>query len=343
MRQWLLAGVLLWLPANIDARAVPCDIRPNTQTPLGPCVRLIDQKELQYDRIDGVAFREISDAAYDPSRQLLYLLSDKGRLFRLHARFSDREAVLDSPGGVRLHRPGHDRLKHRNHDSEGLTLDERGRLWVSFERQPRIERINAHGTLVERAALPQGFPPASQLRGPNKQLEALTWHPRYGLITALERPPRGTRSTDQALYALSGRTWHFQTEPIPGTSITAIETMDDGNLLVLERAVDSRHFNVVITLKKVYLDREHNSTCPTVVLGQMRADRGWSFENFEGLARVAPHRYIMVSDGGKHFYQRTVLLYFEVIACDGSAAASKGHRTPQKRRQAARSPKKSSP
>ena len=44
----------------------------------------------------------------------------------------------------------------------------------------------------------------------------------------------------------------------------------------------------------------------------MRTDKGWMIDNFEGLTRVAPHRYLMVSDDNDNFFQKTLLIYFEV-------------------------------
>jgi len=276
-----------------------------------PGLKILDEKYLDFDTIDGVSFHEISDLTYRPQRQMLYLLSDKGALFTFRARF-DTQATLSPLHGYRLTSPSGKRLPKRRRDSEGLTHDANGTLYVSFERTPRVAIVSTTGQVGTSLPLPKHLRSPRQYRKPNQQLEALAWHPKYGWIVAKERPPRGTKKIDQALYALSGRTWHFHAEDLPHNAVTAIEVMDDGNILVLERSFDKKNLRITITLKKVYLDTIRHGQCRTEILASLRTDDGWLLDNFEGLARVAPHRYVMVSDDGHKFYEKTLLIYFEV-------------------------------
>ena len=90
--------------------------------------------------------------------------------------------------------------------------------------------------------------------------------------------------------------------------------MDDGNLLVLERSFTDFMDPFVITLKKVYLGRcKQNSLCKSEILIKMNSHKGWDVDNFEGLARVGKNRYVMISDDNDNFFQRTLLIYFEVL------------------------------
>jgi hypothetical protein len=96
-----------------------------------------------------------------------------------------------------------------------------------------------------------------------------------------------------------------------------MEVMDDGNLLVLERAYGGLINPIVITLKKVFLKgcrkrRKKKRICKSEVLAQFNSNNGWHIDNFEGLAKVGKSRYVMVSDDNDNFYQRTLLVYFEV-------------------------------
>jgi hypothetical protein len=303
---WLVcAGVLL------HARIVPFRITPDSNTTLEHIV-LLDQKQLDIARLGGLTFSELSDAAYDPDSRTLWLISDRGRLFAFRARFGTQSMELIPLTGYNLRTPKGHRLKPSRRDSEGLARDGKGRLWVSFEHKPRIARIDTHGRIVRTRTLPKPLRALSKYRSKNKGIEALAWHPTYGLIAALEYPPEGTPLTEQTLYALSGKQWHFQAEQIPGSAVTAVEIMDDGNMLVLERALDIQHFALTITLKKVYLDTCTHGRCRTEVLAQMSTADGWNVDNFEGLARVAPHRYVMVSDDNNNPFQKTLLVYFEV-------------------------------
>jgi hypothetical protein len=301
----LLIGIqLIW--------ARPIDIRPDKPDPL-PGMRILDQAWLTYDRIEQVPFSEISDLAWLPKKRTLMLLSDKGRLYRFTAEFNATSMHLQPIAAYRLRTKKGRHLTHAQHDSEGLTVDGSGHLVVSFEGKARVAYLSLHGKIKRKLPLPDLLKGSHRYSGKNKQLEAIAWHPRYGLLTAKERPPKGVAPDRQSLISLRGKVWHFRAESFPNDGVTAIEVMDDGNVLVLERALDRRNLLAVITLKKVYLDTEDKAgECQTEIIGQLRSDRGWLVDNFEGLARVGSHRYVMVSDDGGNFFQKTLLIYFEV-------------------------------
>jgi hypothetical protein len=89
--------------------------------------------------------------------------------------------------------------------------------------------------------------------------------------------------------------------------------MDDGNILVLERSYTGLTNPLVITLKKVFIKNCQNRMCKTKILAKLSSHEGWEVDNFEGLAKVGDHRYVMVSDDGNNFFQKTLLVYFEVV------------------------------
>jgi len=41
-------------------------------------IRILDQKKLSFNRINGVKFSELSDLAYDRKTKILYMVGDKG-------------------------------------------------------------------------------------------------------------------------------------------------------------------------------------------------------------------------------------------------------------------------
>jgi hypothetical protein len=81
---------------------------------------------------------------------------------------------------------------------------------------------------------------------------------------------------------------------------------------VLERSFTGMLHPFVVTLKKVYLDHCQKGLCRSKVLVKMNSHKGWDVDNFEGLARVGKNRYVMISDDNDNFYQKTLLIYFEV-------------------------------
>ena len=277
-------------------------------------ITLLDQKILGFKEIGGLKFSGISDAAYEKRAKKLYLVSDEGKLFVFDASFADKIETLKAVTGATLVRKNGKKFQKWCHDSEGLTLDSRGRLYVSFEGNAKVGRFNSDGRMVKKYTIPKRLRDPKNYRSRNKSLEALVWHPKYGLLTAAEWPLKHKGKKDQTIYALSGKEWHFQAEAEQKSAVVAMEVMDDGNVLVMERSYTGLLKPFVVTLKKVYLGACENKQkmCKSELLLKMNSHSGWLIDNFEGLARVGKHRYVMVSDDNDNFFQKTLLIYFEV-------------------------------
>jgi len=302
--------LLLTWALSLAAEIYPVDITPPGSRHGTGAIKILDQKVLVIDKISGLPFAEISDLAYDNDRRYLYMVGDKGILYRFGASFSDTIADIFPIDAHRLTKERGKAFAHKV-DSEGLALDEKGRLLISFERKPKIGSFTLRGQRVIRHKLPNPLANKKHYRSANKMLESVAWHPRYGILTASELPLKKHKRRYQTLYALSGEQWHFLAEQEKKSAVTAIEVMDDGNVLVLERAYTKLTEPRTITLKKVYL-QQGGGLCRTEVLAKMPSDKGWLNDNFEGLTKVAPHRYLMISDDNANFFQRTLLIYFEV-------------------------------
>ena len=291
------------------------DIRPAAGTGTS-AIRILDQKVLSYSRIDGIKFSEISDLAYDKTTKMLYMLSDEGKLFVFHAVFGTKIEVLKPVAAAKLTKKDGKPFKKWRKDSEGMTLDGKGRLLISFEGKPKIGWFHKNsakiGQRIKKYKTPAVLRDPRHYRSRNKALEALAWHPKYGVLTTAEWPLKRDDKKQQTIYALNGKRWHFKAEAEARSGVSAIEVMDDGNLLVLERSYTGMFDPFVVTLKKVYLNQCRGGWCHTKTLLKMNSHKGWDLDNFEGLARVGKHRYVMVSDDNDNFFQKTLLIYFEV-------------------------------
>ncbi|MCF6206273.1 MAG: esterase-like activity of phytase family protein [Sulfurovum sp.] len=301
-----------WLAADIGS----VDIRPAGGSRDAQGIHILDQKVLHFSQIDGKKFSEISDLAYWPKTEKLFMLSDEGILFVFRAKFGEKIERLEPIEAAVLTQKGGRPFKKWRRDSEGMTLDDKGRLLISFEGKAKIGWFHKNsqkiGQRIRKYAIPKVLRSAKHYRSKNKSLEALAWHPKYGLLTVAEWPIRKDHKKRQTVYALDGKRWHFKAEPEAKSGVSAIEVTDDGNLLVLERSYTGLFEPFVVTLKKVYLDRCSKGWCKTKVLAKMNSHKGWDVDNFEGLARVGKNRYVMVSDDNDNFFQRTLLIYFEV-------------------------------
>jgi len=304
---WLLLGLNI-----LYAGVFSVNIAPALKENRFMGIKILDQKQLSFERISGVKFTELSDVAYHQKSKKLYFVGDRGSLFIFHAIFTDRIEALKPLSGTKLRKRSGKKFKKWQRDSEGLTLDGEGHLIVSFEGKGRIAEFREDGRLLKKYQVPLILFSPKRYRSKNKSLEAVAWHPSYGVLTAAEWPLKRYDIKEQTVYALSGRQWHFKAEPEERSAISAIEVMDDGNLLVLERSYTGLFNPFVVTLKKVYLKECGIGQCKSKVLAKLDNHKGWAVDNFEGLARVGKNRYVMVSDDNENFFQKTLLIYFEV-------------------------------
>ncbi|HFQ61821.1 MAG TPA: esterase-like activity of phytase family protein [Epsilonproteobacteria bacterium] len=309
---FFLCGVFSSLYAGISSVNIAPKLDHNTF--MG--IKILDQKQLSFSKIDGVKFAELSDVTYDTKTHILYFVGDKGTLFAFRAKFSSKIDSLEPFLAKKLRKKNGKRLKKWKRDSEGLTLDGKRRLLISFEGDAKVAWFHKNsqkvGRFIKKYALPKVLRNPKNYRSRNKSLESLAWHPRYGILTASEWPLKKDYKKNQTIYALSGKRWHFKAEPEARSAVVAMEVMDDGNLLIMERSYTGMLEPFVITLKKVIIKNCKKKICPTKVLAKMNSHKGWDIDNFEGLAHVGKNRYVMVSDDGDNFFQKTLLLYFEV-------------------------------
>lgn len=307
-----LCLLLILCLSGLLAEVYPVDITPKGNRSIFGAIKILDQKEIILPKIDSLPFAEASDLAYDGQEEKLYMVGDKGMLYAFHIKLTDK---IDRLTPLSAHLLTKNKGKHfkKKVDAEGLTLNSKGQLLISFERKPKIASFDFSGQRISKHKLPSTLQNPKHYRHRNKMLESVAYHPTYGILTAAEHPLKKQPLSQQTIYSLQGKRWNFLAGTEKKSAITAIEVMDDGNLLILERAFSSPIEARVITLKKLFLGTKKGGLYRTQILAKLSSDDGWKNDNFEGLARVGPHRYLMISDDNANFFQRTLLIYFEVI------------------------------
>jgi len=281
----------------------------NNRTNSKATLHILDQISLEYPVKKALPFSEISDLTYEKKRRILYMIGDKGYFYKFHIIFKDKIRKVKYLEAYQIN----EKKKPPKYDTEGLTHNSKGELFLSFERHPRIAKISSKGEILKNQSLPKVLKNKKSFAGSNKIFEALAWHPKYGLLTIPEYPLYKKNTTQQTLYSLKGEQWNFKAEKYKNSAVTAIEVMDDNNILILERAYTSIFNPLYITLKKLYLNRcNKKKFCETEVLASFKGHIGGSIHNYEGLAKVGENRYIMVSDNNNKSILKTELVYFEV-------------------------------
>ena len=267
-------------------------------------VTILQTLDLDNTKFKEAPFHEISGATFDKENNTLYLISDKGILYLLNASF-DNKVHLKPISAFYLRKKNGKRLKHSKRDSEDIVLDNNNNLFISLEGKPKIYKISKSGIKLKKIKLPKKLKNA-KLRSQNKSLESLAFNKEYGLLTALELPPRGTKKSNQTIYSLNGKKWHYKTANVKNSAITAIESIDNNNILVLERAYSGIFSRHAITLQELNLNTDKQK-----LIWQFDGSSDY-IENYEALAKVGKNRYIIISDDNNNFFQKTKLIYFEI-------------------------------
>ncbi|WP_457809429.1 esterase-like activity of phytase family protein [Kushneria sp. EE4] len=261
---------------------------------------------------DGQPLGGLSELAYDEKNNLLYMLSDRARLYRARPHFDDRQQLnrlelLDStPLRDRQGRP----LEMPWADSESMALvegeDGEKELLIGFERRHRLQRFTLEGAPVDEAIVPSALEGAQY----NGSLEALANHPVHGIIGGLEFASEGMADNESRLFDLDGHQWRWQRTD-NNSGLTAMAPLGE-DLLMLERDFKVGR-PLIISLRRARItDGPHNSVIPGNTIARLASDEGWRLDNFEGLARIGPRRYLMVSDDNFSWLQRSLLGCFDV-------------------------------
>ena len=292
-------------------------------------IRLLGTVEVIQTRVDDLPLVELSALAWDDDRALLYAVSDNGYLYHLEPRIeAGRLVAVEAVAGFRLRGTDGKPLTGKYADAEGMTLRFGGdgdvdtaELLVSFERRPRVLRFSPDGRQLGEVSIPADLRRRSIYTTENKALEGIAEHPRWGLLGAPEWPLRAAQ--DLKHYPIvqldSGKQWMYPRFPAPKAGLVAMEVLDDGGLLTLERAYVSVWRPMYIVLRRSeplpqpYSDPWVNPPLESHVVAELSSAQGWIIDNFEGLTRYRGQRFFMVSDNNRKALQRTLLVMFELL------------------------------
>lgn len=289
-------------------------------------IRLHGTIELPAIKVNGIKLAELSGLAWDEDEGILYAVSDQGNLFHLQPVITHHtltSAVLLS--AYPLSDETGKRLRPRYRDAEGLaiihgnnSIKGDSQLLISFEGIPSIARFTPTGKLLERYTLPKPLQNVKNYVNSNKALESVTIHPQFGILTAPELPLKGNEGKI-VIYSLAGLQWSFPPHPAPNSAVVALEALDDGSVLVLERAWVSIWRPLIISLQRIWLSPCNqcaghvNTDVKVKTVVEFDSSKGWYLDNFEGLTRHQGSYFFMVSDDNESSWQRTLLSYFEII------------------------------
>ena len=269
-------------------------------------INILDSKELKFGAVDGIEVTELSALAYKDST--LYALSDKGYLYHFDIDMKNSKIQkLSLQKAFKLKNKSEKKLKKKKRDSEGLVFlgDD---LLISFERKHRVELFSLNALRIKKIKINKNLRDIENYESKNKGLEAVAYSKKYGVITAPELPLKHENRKYHTLYA-KDKTWKFKADG----SITALEFIDKNRVLILQREFNKFTRKRVTTLCELNLKKCKKTICESKTLAQLDSSKGWKIDNFEGLTKVGKNRYLMISDDNGSFFQKTLLVLFEIV------------------------------
>ena len=264
-------------------------------------IRILDAKKMDFDGV-----HELSALAY--KKGILYALSDQGILYLFSLNIKENKIdSLSLKAKYILQNKKSQALKKKKRDAEGLCFYKDGFL-ISFEGKNRVLYTSLEGKKIKKMKLNPLLEDKKNYQSSNKGLESVAYSKKYGLITIPEKPLHGSDQRYHTIYA-KDRVWKFKAEG----SVTDILFRDKERLIVLLREYSYLTQHRRTTLVEVHLNQcDKQSVCRSKVLANFDSSDGWQIDNFEGLAKIDKNRFLMVSDDNESFFQKTLLVLFEI-------------------------------
>ena len=293
--------------------------------------RLLGAIRVKTKAVKGEKPRELSGLAWDEDEKILVAVSDDGLIVHLRPIFTATELTdlkmvaifpLLGKNGEPLAKDLRDAEGLVGHDmSNGVRGD--SRVSISFEQSPRIDTYTLNGEFLNSNVLPAALNARDNYAGDNKELESVAEHPRYGLITAPERPLRNAGTQAFSLYGMDGSVWQYPSLDHEHSALVGMETMPNGNLLVLERRFASMFQPIIFALRELQLNDPigHEAKLVREVIKFSSTD-GWKIDNFEAVAHHRDNHYFVISDDNESMLQKTLLIYLQIMPNEAAKFAT---------------------
>ena len=277
--------------------------------------------KLQQETSSGALLSEYSGLAWDEDEQLLHALSDRAHIISLKPTFLEKHIKsVELVNYIRLKNELGKHLKGIKADSEGLLLEKNDNrikadteFIISFERQPRIERYSIQGDLIKSEEINPDLNIVSNYQGENKSLEAITKHEKYGYIYGPEKQLINTNDNELHIYNSQNKNWSFTPHSSTSGALVGLTTLPNNQLIALERIFTNIISGVSTAIHLLNITDE---TIQHRELSYITPTDGYINENFEGITWHEGNRFFMISDDNNNVFQKTLLIYFEIINLD---------------------------
>lgn len=242
----------------------------------------------------------------------LYAVSDHG--YWLSARM-----IVNSDGALKdlvewkitpLLSTANTPVRGKLRDAEALTRAGDGSFLVAFEGVHRIWRYSPPPMTFQSTPVPVPIPPAALQAPGNGGIEALTTLADGPLLIIAEELANADGSV-KAWVLDDGEFTELSYLPAKGFRVTDCATLDNGDVLVLER----RYVPLgILSVRLTHVKAEHLRTGAKLVGKELlKLEQPLAVENFEGMAVRQTSKgamILLVSDDNYSPFQQTLLLQF---------------------------------
>jgi len=275
-------------------------------------IEFLDTKVLKNPTIEGLKFTEISDIAYDKTKNIFYALSDRGRIFKLKIDIKNEkigdisylfaENLKDKKGK---------NLRKWHKDSESLAIV-KDKILISFEGRSKIVKYDKNFNYIKKLKLPKDLNYFVHEDYSEDGFEALTYSKKYGFITAREKPYWNQRAKGyHAIFGKNGEICKIKVDK-DRSAITEFEMIGDDLVLGLFRDFSFKRLSFKIFLKTIDLKDQKDGVCKVKELLYLDGFRDEFVDNYEGLTHYKDDLYLMISDDNNNLFQRTILRLFRI-------------------------------
>jgi hypothetical protein len=264
---------------------------------------ILDIVDMPVRSADGAKINELSGLGWDADEKLLYAVSDNGYLHHFRIDVTDGKlSKIEPVFSVAIEDTNVSAFSWNLTNAEGLHVrnGDNGKpsdseLVIAFEDGPAIGRFTPRGDFIKEIALPRPLADPDAYANSNKRLESVSELPNLGVITAPEAHLADEPEDAHSIFAMNGQRWRFPALHAMQSSIKAIDPLPDGRILALERtrATDAdapqAHLRIV--------DIAHcdpATLCPVTEVAV--SDAAAISDDYEGMTRVAPDLYVIVTD-----------------------------------------------
>ena len=239
----------------------------------------------------------------------IVMVSDRGKLVHAELIFNEAKTLT----GVTLHLQTPLRnaegkaMSKLEADAEGLAYDKKtNSLYISFERDPRVERYALDGQFIERIKIAPQASDSDYYNKSNQALEALT------LVDdkVLTGPERATSPKGEvALFDDKGIRARYPLF-IPSHKKNALTGLDSygDKIFSVERDYHKRKKRLIISVHEFKLPAKRGELVKKTLKVAFNNQKGAiGLDNFEGIVALSEKRVLLVSDDGGGKKQRSLL------------------------------------